>query len=479
MSKIKNNGISVMPYLFAVILCVIISSSAIALCTVDKYMWLVFLPVSFAVFSIFFSRVYTLMLKSVTVTLLIALMMLKNVFIPLLMALGDGIFSAQVDTSDKMFAAVMLQIYEEFVLFLVLHFRYKSLKNAIKDSYVGVLSVQRDKVRYFSFVTITILIVAVICFVLYPELIYYFSVGGLGSTENSISHARAQIAMRENVPTLIYYTFGMCISLLRWLVPAMVMFRMYLTRKSETKKIFVSYIFIGISVLLATDTLAISVFIAITYILVLSKMYPKHSKKILLMSGMAVLLAAFSVLILKSFGEGRLGERTVREVANMLQAYFSGPDNVAVALSIEKTFSIKELLGDVLRFVPYLMYFFKDLPTSNAAFNETFFGNTSIVTQIMPMIAQGARHFTVILAPIYTALISSIAIRWETKATSKNSLLDYTVCAIGCVCFSMSVAMYSASLSWQLYLNYVFPIQLIVWFVKKTRITFRDRLVKE
>ena len=124
-------------------------------------------------------------------------------------------------------------------------------------------------------------------------------------------------------------------------------------------------------------------------------------------------------------------------------------------------------MGDILKFIPYMMYFFKELPSSNIVFNQTYWGSTDITTQIIPMISQGARHFTVILAPIYTAIVTNIAIKWETKATNKNELLDYAVCAIGCVCFSMAVAMYNASLCIQLYLNYVFPIQLMVWFIKK------------
>ena len=444
-----------------------ISAIIVWACTVEKYTWLILLPISFGVISILFNGVYRLIGKSITVTLLIALMFLKNVIIPIFMALGDGFFAAHVDTASKMLPAVLLEIYEELVVFIVLNWRLKRLGKSISNAYMGVFDVRKDKVKAFSLITFIILLIAIGCFVLYPQLASYISIGVSGDTDKTIQQVRMQILMKETVPTLFYYTYTFAVNVLRWIVPAMVMFRLYLSHKRETTKIVLSFLVIGLSVIMMTDTVAVSVYIALAFSLLMCKMYPTQRKRILTFSVLAVGIAGAALLFIKTFGSGEFKNTAIGEIAYMLQAYFSGPENVAVALEINASPSVSETVGDILKFIPYMMYFFKELPSSNIVFNQTYWGSTDITTQIIPMISQGARHFTVILAPIYTAIVTNIAIKWETKATNKNELLDYAVCAIGCVCFSMAVAMYNGSLCIQLYLNYVFPIQLMVWFIKK------------
>lgn len=444
-----------------------VSAIIVGACMVEKYTWLILLPISFGIISILFNGVYRLIGKSITVTLLIALMFLKNVIIPIFMAMGDGYFAAHVDTASKMLPAILLEIYEELVVFIVLNWRLKRLGKSISNAYMGVLDVRKDKVKAFSLITFIILLVAVGCFARYPQLVSYISIGVSGDTDKTIQQVRMQMLMKETVPTLFYYTYTFAVNILRWIVPAMVMFRLYLSHKRETAKIILSFLVIGLSVIMMTDTVAVSVYIALAFSLLMCKMYPTQRKRILTFSALAVGIAGAALLFIKTFGSGEFKNTAIGEIAYMLQAYFSGPENVAVALEISASPSVSEIVGDILKFIPYMMYFFKELPSSNIVFNQTYWGSTDITTQIIPMISQGARHFTVILAPIYTAIVTNIAIKWETRATNKNELLDYAVCAIGCVCFSMAVAMYNASLCIQLYLNYVFPIQLMVWFIKK------------
>lgn len=448
----------------------LISVMTVLFCAVDKYTWLVLLPLSFCLISLLFNEVYKLIGKSITVTLLIALMFLKNVIIPIFMSLGDGYFVAHVDTASKMLPAVMLEIYEEVVVFMVLYSKLRRLRQSISHSYMGTLDVRKDKVKSFSVITLLLLLVAVVCLALYPQLVSYISIGVSGDVSKTIQQARLQMMMKETVPTLFYYTYTLVVNILRWIIPAMVMFRLYISHKREATKILMSFFVIGIAVIMTTDTVAISVYIALAYSLLMCKMYPMQRKRIMTVSISAVGVAGALVLFVKTFGLGGFENTAIGEIAYMLQAYFSGPENVAVALEINTSSLLSEAMGDILKFIPYLMYFFKELPSSNIVFNQTYWGSMDIATQIIPMISQGARHFTVILAPIYTAIITTIAIKWETKAANKGELLDYAVCAIGCVCFAMSVAMYNASLCIQMYLNYVFPIQLIVWFVKKTSV---------
>jgi len=165
-----------------------------------------------------------------------------------------------------------------------------------------------------------------------------------------------------------------------------------------------------------------------------------------------------------------MGHTTMDDAAQLLQAYFSGPENVAVALAIDSPFGLNEAIGNIFKFIPYIMYFFKEFISSNSLFNYTFWGRSGIESQIIPMISQGARCFSVVLAPLFIVIISNIAISSEIKAYQKNTLFDFTIFTIMGICFSIATFMYSASLCIQLFFNYIFPIMIFAWISNKISI---------
>lgn len=469
MSKYEMNRSNGTVLVLGISLISIFSAVLIALIgVVEKYTWLFLLPLSFSMLSFFFHRVYSFLGKSVTTTLLIALMFLKNVIIPLFMSLGNGYFAAAVDTSDTIFPAILLEIYEEIAIFCVLYLKIPKFRQCTSHSFFESLCVRNDKVKYFGGFVFFLLSVAIICLLLYPQLVSYITVGVASDTNAKILQTRAKILMKETTPSLIYYTYTLSVNILRWIIPAFAMFRLYISKRRDITKIIWSFFAIGISSVMVTDTVAISVYIIVAYAFLMGLMYPAQKKKIFLFSGVVAGVGGAMSLLVKTFGAGT--DAALGEIANMLQAYFSGPENVAVALAIDVPPSPSEIAGDVFKFIPYLMYFFKDLPSSSVIFNQTYWGSFDITTQIIPMVAQGARHFTFILAPVYTVIISVISVNWEIKAHRTGTLFEYAVAVIACVCFSMSVAMYSASLCLQMYLNNVLPIQIILWIVRKTSV---------
>lgn len=452
----------------AILISILVTIVIVLFGSVEKYTWLFLLPLSFCLISCIFHRIYELIGISITASLLIVLMFLKNVITPLFMSFGDGYFAAVVDTSKTMFPAILLEIYEEIAVFTILYLKMSKLKRYISQSFSDLLYVRRDKIKYFKLSVLLLVAIAGVCLLRYPQLASYITVSMSGNKNIILLQARAKSLMVETTPSLVYYTYTLTVNILRWIVPAFVMFRLYISERREVTKIVWSFLAIGVSAVMMTDTVAVSIYIAVSYAFLLCRMYPARRKKILLFSIITVGVCGALLLLIKTFGAGV--DAAIGEIAFMLQAYFSGPENVAVALAVDTPVSLLEVTGDIFKFIPYLTYYFRDLPSSNVLFNQTYWGRSDIATQIIPMISQGARHFTFVLAPVYTVLISTIAVNWEIKATRKGALLDYTVCAVACVCLSMSVALYSASLCLQLYLNYVLPLQIILWIVRRTSV---------
>ena len=395
-------------------------------------------------------------------------MFFKNVIMPFIMALGDGTFPACVNTHTRMLYAIGLDIYEELAVFFTLNIKYRRLKKVLSASNSKPLTFHKSKIQIFSRITIVIFFMVFACILCYPQLLSYFNVGISGDTAKIIALTRSRISMHESVPKIVYYSYIFFVNILRLVLPITIIYKLYLSAAlKDNLKIIISLTVVCFSAILTTETIATSIFIAIALTLLISRIYIKQRKKILFTSLGAIGIAGIFALFLKSFGSGGLQSAGYGQISSMFQAYFSGLENIAVASMIPRPFSLNELLGDIFRFVPYIMYFFKGFITSNTNFNYIYFGNPDTATQIIPMISQGARYFSVFFAPVFTLIFCGLAVHWEIKDSNKGTLFDYTLCVIGCICFSMSVVMYSASLGLQLYLNYIAPIQFIIWIVRR------------
>lgn len=436
---------------------------------VSKYSYLFLLPLSFMFFSMLFLNEINLIGHSVSATIFVSLLVVKNLVTPLFMALGDGSFNSGIETEQYMLSAILLQIYEELVIFILLKIYYKRLRYT--NSNDKKIHVDIRHIRTFTIFTSLILVIVVLILARYPQLLAYVSLGISGNKEQSIQDAILKQQMRNSVPSLFYYTYTYFVNLLRWSIPIAVIFREYInTKHSEFRKVIVSFIVIILSTLLTIDTVAVSLFIFIALSLVLMRLY-NNSQNVIrnILISSVVVVGVFS-LALKSFGSDSLSAVSFSDLARLFQAYFSGPENVAVALAIDKNVSLNELIGSVFRFVPYIMYYFRNFTSTNAIFNLTYWGRSGIETQIIPVISQGARYFSGLFAPIFTIIIGRITIRQEIATRVKNNIFSYTTRMVWCVCFSLALFMYSASLCIQLFLNYVFPITIFSWLSQKVTV---------
>ena len=252
--------------------------------------------------------------------------------------------------------------------------------------------------------------------------------------------------------------------LLRWMIPIIVSLKLYLSKLKNWFKVILS---MGIAVCVAlfvSDTVATSLFIVIANFFLTYRLYKGNGSSLVVISSIGVVIVAVLALFVKSFGSG-LETADISNITGTLQAYFAGPDNVAIAAMINEPVTISQILGDTFGFIPFVMYFFQNLPNTRELFNFAFWGKTGIETQIIPMISQGARYFTPIFAPVFTIFIVRLALVWEKRAYEKHELVNCIILIIASVCFAMSVGMYSASLVLQLFFNYVFPLIFLYHFI--------------
>ena len=434
----------------------------------NTYPTLFLLPLVFGVSTLIFASIYNLYAKSISYTLLLSLLILKNVVIPFFMALGNGAFNARIDTSKYMDGAIVLEVVEFVTIYFVMHHFYLKMRVAYCYANEDRADINTTTVHTFAALTLILLILVIALIVRYPLLLSYFGVGVSSDTDQIVSSNLLKAQMRQSVPTNLYYLFVYSVNLLRWSVPITVIFKTYSKDNTyEWLRILISFLVVIVSVILTTDTVAVSLFIMITMSVLIIRLYPEKKTILFRMFAIISLIIGISWLLIKS-----LNERTsdnITYVSNILQAYFSGPDNMAVALAIKKAFSFEEAVGNIFKYIPFVMYFFRDYTSTNEIFNAVYWGRSGYETQIIPMIAQSMRCFSMLLTPLLTTVVSSISIKQEMKGFS-NTINEYALRLAICVCFAFALFMYSGSLIIQMTLNYIFPIYVVFAISRRVKI---------
>lgn len=425
-----------------------------------KYEMIWLLPYAFCVFSIVFSQAYRLLGKSVVASLLWGVMFLKNIITPFFIALGKGSYFVIADTTEYIIYAYFLEIYELLIVFWCINKASQSFLSITKNQ--NNMVIDKRVVNFIFKSTFCIILLFVVVVILYPQLLSFYAFEILISENDKIAQSQISHQIRASTPVLPFYLFNFLFNWLRWLLPLSILLKIYIANTIRGfLAVTLSLIIILFSVVnLSTDERADSIYILIPFSLILVKMYPTYKKGLYTLLGGVFSLVGIMGLILKSYGDN-MNSIDFQDIANLLQAYFSGPDNVAVGLMLPFP-TLEILFGDIFKHIPYVMYFFKDLDNSMIQFNYFFFNKPNITTQIIPMISQGQRYFTFIGAPIFTYILCCLAFKFEKKAHSMKSFLYYCMDMILCSFLPFAIVMYCISQCIAIYISAFLPTILLV-----------------
>jgi len=138
-------------------------------------------------------------------------------------------------------------------------------------------------------------------------------------------------------------------------------------------------------------------------------------------------------------------------LSGTLNAYFSGPFNIAASIVMSKsvgiTSRIATFFGDILNSIPFFPVFFKGMLTTPTLFNQSVKGIGSITTKIIPLVGQGYYYLSGLFAPIISMFFVRIATRYE-KAISnlKNPFGKFIALYISIFC-ALVPTIYNANIA--------------------------------
>ena len=117
---------------------------------------------------------------------------------------------------------------------------------------------------------------------------------------------------------------------------------------------------------------------------------------------------------------------SIEKFSDSLQSYFSGVNNVAIAVETKEMFGnydFNSIATDITRGVVYVNSFFTSSKSSLTDFNVAYYNGGTSRDQILPIIGQGYLYFGFILSPLLTVITMILLMFFDSKIIKQRDLL--------------------------------------------------------
>lgn len=451
---------------FIVMIFIIIIASTIStlLLVFDKkvpsyYSLLPILPCSFGLISCIFANIYSLFLKSISITIITSTYFIRFVVIPIFLSIGG--YSTKViniDAYSYIESAILLMVFELFIVYGYLSFnvgKYSYIRNdLVENNTKSSLS--------FRFIIISLFLYVVFVLIKYPEELSYLGLFTQFSEADRILSAKNRLYAVQIVPGVIDTFFTIFISILQVFIPILcIKFiqKMY-SKKNQKKAANLSIIVVLCTAVVMTTEKAHSVTIAVSLFLIIYKLYPSVMKKRAPYFIIIMILFVFGGLIFKA--GANQSENFLASVSTILNAYFSGPINTAVSFIMRNDITLNIVFSDLGNSIPLLKYLFQDLNTSPKLFNLALYGNTDNSDQIIPLLGQGYFYFGFFIAPILSIIVVKLALFVERLAHLEKNLLNKYIYIHALLVISLVPVLYNLNIM----INLLFLLAINIFIAK-------------
>lgn len=329
--------------------------------------------------------------------------------------------------------AIYLMIYEIIVSSLLIRFLYKRFLiytlNRKEKKETQIEFNIKNKFIYIMVISFSLLII-----VIYPgalRSISFFNNFNRGSGGNGIiSSLSVQIIMLGKI--ILYFL------LINSLHNRFI-------KTNKNKYIWLSYVvsFLNIGIFIGTNRKRV-LMNAIASIVTLNHLYPRKSKKTLIIMLTFAFVLFFQLTIFR-FYTGN-DKSMFGDIAGTLQVYLSGPYNMALAIETRELYqndiSSFNVIYDIGRPFYGIGQLFKNINThtSTEYFNMRLsIGGTLRTDQIMPITGQGLLHFGYILSPLYLILSIILGLFAERKLRNTKSFEKRYVLTMICIILGQSL----------------------------------------
>lgn len=387
--------------------------------------YLLLLPLVFLLGSLTFIRIYYYIDNKISIQLIVLTFYIRMVIVPFFMQFSSFERNIVVqDVSETFNVAIGLMIYEYFLVFLIMAtFVGRFKMNPPRNNLVKNMNTPASSYKKFKIVLYLLTVFAIISMILYPQILANYKFFVFLSEEQSIEWYRNYNIAKNSVPIMLFYLSTWTINIIKniWVL----VFILELRKKGLSKlKLLISILLIILNSLISSGDTAFSIYFSISLLIVLIYLYPNYKKRLSIFSFLSIAIVGGLGLFSLATSKLESSKELLYSLSQTVQAYFSGPINVAVSLTMDEYKSFYYIVSDFLISLPLIKAFFTSRVSSTELFNQVLYGfNSAGGGQIIPSVSLGNFYFGIILAPIFSCLFVYYSMKFDNKAKLSTNIL--------------------------------------------------------
>lgn len=424
----------------------------------EYYSVLFLLPLFFAITCIFFIKIFHTNLWGIGTWMIILLYFVRNVITPLFMKLGNYASVFPITSSENINKAIILMIYETFVVFLTLYLcmHYYDGVNISKRN----LNIKRINISHS--IIFLLVVFCVVSYITIPEIRMTFN--SIFNIKKVVGDNYTGASTNINYGGLKRIAFSLTIfiiPLLQKCLPIVFFIEIKKHYGEKRKAVILSILFIFLNFLMISDN-NMDVFItAFILSMVLIRLYPVYEKLIIKIVGTVIIISIIAITSIKSDTSLLYDANHFATISKTFQAYFQGVNNVAGIFNIYNPSKIATLFFDFFDMIPFRNTLFNGLGVKGDRLVIVYCRSNYVVSQLIPCIGQAYHYLGFVLAPIIPAMLSYWAVRAQNRFRKEQNIFRYVYYLTLVIYLSFATAVNNFTIFGTNYLNLILPLYFI------------------
>lgn len=371
-------------------------------------------PLIYSIFILILPNFTKPMFENIGLFALNISMLIRYLVSPLLISYEGITYSkSMIPSQESFYMATNLMLYEMIIIFIVFQLTHKKF-------YFVNCDIKGDIKAKINIVGWLFIIFCLSLAFIYPEIISRYT---FIFTADELKSKTLETEVISTIPLL----FQLAILVLTISLVNIIYKRYKKMERYSYVLLTMVIVLLTSSFIMGTSRFSVVLPLAIGFYMMFI-LFKKYRKFISIASITAVLFVIVLSSVLKTetlSTPNSLNGGPVNNLSDNLQLYFSGVNNVAIAVETNKIyphFDFDSIGADVSRSVVLVNSFFQSDKSALTDFNITFYSGGAARDQILPIIGQGYLYFGFLLSPVLSLTILLMLMYFDSKVMKINSL---------------------------------------------------------
>lgn len=397
--------------------------------------------------------------------LIFGISFVRYCLIPFLMVYGgyNTIMKIHIEANAR--SAILLMVYEEIVIYFALVL--SSIRNR-----QSVVQIRNPRYSGRSFTLLLFLLAYVVIFVaIRPQMMdNYMSIFSLNQEE--FTHAGRIESLEVGTVMRTFSTlFTFFFNILRIVFPVYLVGWLIRRKTDNTFLVVFVLALVFLQFLFISATFAESIVCSLIVILAIGKSSPEAQRKMLHIApvfvvGIIVLYFYVRYLVNEVTGGSRYsGDSVYSYLCSLVNAYFTGIDNVAASLNVERNMIWEHLTASLQITIPFNTTIFgkagESLPTLYNAVNQ-------VTGQIPSTVGNCYYYVGPIFSPLFSGFFSYYSVKFNAKASSTSEYWHYIAYLYISIVCALALGMYNEVIALGWIGSWGIPLWLVAKYMDKT-----------